>query len=70
MIIYMTHPVHGAKVAINELEAIYDESNGWMRYDPTTPAKAEVSDEEVKKPVVNEMAEPLQRGRRRATQED
>jgi len=31
-IIYMRHPVHGAKVATMELEAEYDERNGWERY--------------------------------------
>jgi len=70
MVIYLIHPVHGAKVAISDQEAIYDESNGWMRYDPTTPAAAEPSDEDAEAPVVNEMAEPTRRGRRRATQED
>jgi hypothetical protein len=34
--IYLTHPVHGAKVATMEAEAIYDEASGWMRYDPDT----------------------------------
>lgn len=33
-VIYLTHPIHGAKVAIAEAEAIYDETHGWMRYDP------------------------------------
>ena len=71
MVIYLIHPVHGAKVAISDQEAIYDESNGWMRYDPTTPAKAEPSDEAAEEAsVVNEMAEPMRRGRRRAVQED
>jgi flagellar basal body rod protein FlgC len=63
--------MHGAKVAISELEAIYDESNGWMRYDPATPEAAEPSDEAAEEAsVVNEMAEPMRRGRRRAVQED
>jgi len=35
-IIYLSHPVHGAKVATMEAEAIYDEMNGWTRYDPDT----------------------------------
>jgi hypothetical protein len=35
-IIYLTHPAHGAKVATMEAEAIYDEMNGWMRYDLET----------------------------------
>jgi hypothetical protein len=32
------HPVHGRKVATMELEAEYDEKNGWSRYNPDTPA--------------------------------
>lgn len=64
-VIYMIHPVHGAKVAISEHEAIYDEMYGWMRYDPTTPVEAADADEPV-----NELA-PKRRGRRRAEpQED
>lgn len=62
-VIYMTHPVHGAKVATMEAEAIYDESHGWVRYNPETP-EADTDDA-----VVNEMAEPKRRGRRRAVQE-
>ena len=31
-VIYMTHPVHGAKVATMDLEAEADEQNGWTRY--------------------------------------
>lgn len=31
MVIYLTHPQHGAKVAISELEADADELNGWIR---------------------------------------
>ena len=41
-VIYMVHPVHGAKVAISEHEADYDEMHGWMRYDPTTPDAADL----------------------------
>lgn len=40
-VIYMTHPVHGAKVATMELEAVADEKNGWSRYNPDTPSVAE-----------------------------
>ena len=32
-VIYLVHPVHGAKVAISNEEAIYDEDFGWVRYD-------------------------------------
>lgn len=35
MNIYLTHPVHGAKVATMELEAEMDEKNGWSRYTET-----------------------------------
>ena len=31
-VIYLTHPVHGAKVACLEMEAEYDVQNGWSRY--------------------------------------
>ncbi len=33
-IIYMKHPDHGEKIATLELEAEYDEKNGWARYTP------------------------------------
>lgn len=36
-IIYLRHPVHGEKVAIADLEAEYDEQNGWTRYTPGEP---------------------------------
>lgn len=37
MNIYLTHPIHGAKVATMELEAVADEENGWSRYNPDAP---------------------------------
>jgi len=39
MIIYLTHPIHGAKVATMDLEAEMDEQNGWTRYNPDTPSE-------------------------------
>ena len=39
--IYMTHPIHGAKVATLEMEALQDEKNGWVRYNPDTPSDSE-----------------------------
>jgi hypothetical protein len=68
--IYLRHPVHGAKVATMEAEAAYDESIGWVRYDPTvmiTPV-AEPA------PIVNAMVAPTEDPappirRRRARQE-
>ncbi len=66
-VIYMKHPRHGSKVAIDEAEAIYDEMHGWMRYNPETLVVAAVANpapESVE--VVNEMAAPKRRGRPRA----
>lgn len=40
-VIYLRHPVHGAKVAIAEPEAVYDEKNGWERFDPEATAASE-----------------------------
>ena len=66
-IIYLKHPIHGAKVATMELEAEYDEQNGWVRYNPDEPAQ------EAKLPAflqesVNEL-EPARRGRPRKNKE-
>lgn len=30
--IYLTHPIHGAKVATLDIEAEMDVQNGWSRY--------------------------------------
>jgi len=43
MPIYLQHPVHGAKVATMELEAEFDEQNGWLRYNPDTPSEPEAA---------------------------
>ena len=43
-VIYLVHDVHGAKVAISEEEAIYDEDFGWTRYNPDAPVKASVNE--------------------------
>jgi hypothetical protein len=42
-VIYLTHILHGAKVATMELEAEADEQNGWVRYNPDTPSDSEVT---------------------------
>ena len=65
-VIYMKHPIHGAKIATLEAEAIYDETHGWVRYNPETPEPA--ADEDGTN--VNVMAEAPRRGRRRAVQDD
>jgi hypothetical protein len=43
-VIYLTHPIHGAKVATMEAEAQADESNGWERYDPTVRVQSAAVD--------------------------
>jgi hypothetical protein len=40
-VIYLAHPVHGRKVATMDLEAQFDEKNGWLRYNPDTPSEPE-----------------------------
>lgn len=47
-IIYLRHPVHGAKVATMDMEAEYDERNGWQRY---TPGVEDDPDDEPAPPV-------------------
>lgn len=59
--IYLAHPKHGVKIATMELEAQYDEMNGWSRFDP---------DEPLNEPQENVMVEPRRRGRPRATQDE
>lgn len=41
MEIYLSHFIHGTKVAISEMEAQYDEANGWVRYTLDTPDDSE-----------------------------
>jgi hypothetical protein len=40
-VIYLSHSVHGRKVATMDLEAEADEENGWVRYNPDTPSDFE-----------------------------
>ena len=56
MVIYLKHPKHGAKVAICDMEAVADETNGWTRYTLDTP-------EEEVAPVVNTLEVKRRRGR-------
>ena len=37
MNVVLVHPIHGAKIAINESEIEMDETLGWTRYNPETP---------------------------------
>lgn len=39
--IYLRHPVHGTKVATMDEEAEADAQNGWIVYNPDTPAEIE-----------------------------
>ena len=42
-VIYLTHPVHGAKVATMDIEAEVDEKNGWIRYTSDTSSEPEAA---------------------------
>jgi len=56
MHIYLEHPVHGQKVACSDMEAEFDEQNGWERYNVSTPAiEAEVVEAAVEEPVAAEL---------------
>lgn len=61
MPIYLRHPTHGTKVASMEMEAEYDERNGWERYEPY------VEEETVEDPADNAIVKT--RKRRTATPE-
>jgi hypothetical protein len=43
-IIYLKHPTHGTKIANMELEAEFDEKNGWIRYTDDTPSEEVIAD--------------------------
>lgn len=61
MNIYLKHPVHGTKIATLEMEAVFDEEHGWVRYNPKEPEKAEELEEEF--PIVVNALQPKRRGR-------
>jgi hypothetical protein len=42
MQIYLKHPNHGTKIAMMEMEAEFDEQNGWVRYTDDTPSEEEL----------------------------
>ena len=66
-IIYLKHPIHGAKVATMELEAEYDEQNGWVRYNLDEPEHEDEIPSFLQEPV-NELAAP-KKGRPRKIKE-
>ena len=62
-VIYMSHPVHGAKVATMELEAQADEKNGWTRYTLDTPIVVEeAAPQEVKRRRGRPVVEAVEQG--------
>lgn len=60
MNVVMTHPDHGAKIAISDIEIKQDEKNGWVRYNADTPAQAATPVEEtsVKRRQFRKVAQP------------
>jgi hypothetical protein len=66
-VIYLKHPIHGAKVATMDMEAEYDEQNGWVRYNPDELNQEPEIPAFLQEPV-NEL-EPSRRGRPRKTRE-
>lgn len=72
-VIYLTHPIHGAKVAISEDEAMADSMYGWSRVDdPLEPARHPLDHDGDGRPGGSPTGEnsTRRRGRRRAEQED
>jgi hypothetical protein len=57
-VIYLRHPIHGAKVATLDMEADFDERNGWERYTP-----GQVDDDDEPAPVANTLAARTRRRR-------
>ena len=73
--IYLFHPKHGVKIATMEMEAQYDEMNGWARFDPEDMVEDEpgvpepeplIADEEP----ANVPPEPRRRGRPRVAKSE
>lgn len=61
-VIYLRHPIHGAKVASLDMEAEYDKQHGWEEFDPVAPGQDSTEPEPE---VVNSLSEPRRRGRPR-----
>jgi hypothetical protein len=65
-VIYLTHPLHGAKVATSNMEVDGDLANGWSIFDPSEVVPlAEIapapSQPEAEKPILNAL--PARRAR-------
>lgn len=66
MNVVLVHPVHGAKVAINEVEMRSDMANGWTPLEDAPDRVPE--DPETPKEIPDFLTpSPKKRGRRRAT---
>jgi len=65
MHIYLSHPIHGNKVACSDMEADFDEQNGWTRYTIDTPTESVEVVEEQLEPVVEEVVNTLKPKTRR-----
>lgn len=63
--IYLTHPVHGAKVAVMDLEADFDVQHGWSRYNPEEQDVPQIEPQIEVAP-----APALRRGRRKKDEEE
>jgi hypothetical protein len=77
--IYLMHHKHGIKIATMEMEAQYDESHGWVRFDPedlhdeVIEEAVEAPDDDLPEPAVevNVLSEaPRRRGRPRVTKDE
>ena len=70
-VIYLKHPIHGAKVATMDMEADVDEQNGWVRYNPNEMKPEPQPESEIPaflQEPVNELAAP-KKGRPRKIKE-
>ena len=73
--IYLSHPKHGVKIATMEMEAQYDESNGWTRFDPEDMVEDEPTASEPEPLIADEepanlLTEPRRRGRPRVAKSE
>lgn len=70
-VIYLRHPVHGAKVACSDMEAEFDMNRGWEPFDPMQPEPAPepepapAASVAIQPEPVNLLAQPPRRGRPR-----
>ena len=73
--IYLFHPKHGVKIATMEMEAQYDEQNGWARFDPEDMTEDEPAVPELEPLIADEepanvLVEPRRRGRPRVMKDE